>query len=100
MFTDLNKIYQGEFGNKIEIEIYTKKQFYKYQVMTAYMEEPNLGIIKRNFSSEDKNKYVNSNIEKSKIKFEYSYNASNKLLTLITCNPTGKSRVIVTACAI
>lgn len=98
MFADLGKIYNGDLGNKIEIEIYTKETFKKYEIMTVYMEEPNLEIIKRNFKGEEKQRYITNNVNKSKIKFEYIYRDADKLLTLVTCDSTGKNRIIVTSC--
>lgn len=98
MFADLSKIYKGELGNKIDIEIYTKEQHKKYEIMTAYMEDPNSETATKKFSKKDKAIYVNSNIKKSNVKFEYSYNEEKKLLTLATCDSTGKKRIIITAC--
>ena len=97
MFADLSKIYNGTLGNKVEIEIYTENAFHKYQVITSYMEEPNNEIIQRSFTEEEKNTYITKNISKSKTKFEYSADISNKMLTLVTCDSTGKKRIVVTA---
>jgi len=97
MFADLSKIYKGELGDSIEIEIYTKDMYKKYQVITAYMEEPNLDIIQRNFNNDEMGKYISKNILKSKTKFNYNSSETKKLLTLVTCDSTGKERIVVTA---
>lgn len=97
MFADLSKIYKGELGDSIEIEIYTKDSYKKYQVITAYMEEPNLDIVQRNFKDEEMEKYIFKNIKKSKMKFKYDLPKINSLLTLVTCDSTGKDRIVVTA---
>lgn len=97
MFADLSKIYRGELGDSIEIEIYTKDAYKKYQVITAYMEEPNLDIIQRNFNNNEIEKYISNNIKKSKMKFKYNLSKTSKLLTLVTCDSTGKDRIVVTA---
>lgn len=98
MFADLSKIYKGELGNKIDIDIYTKESNKKYEIITAYMEDPNSETATKKFSKKDKATYVNSNIKKSKIKFEHSYSEEKKLLTLATCDSTGKKRIIITSC--
>lgn len=97
MFADLSKIYKGELGDFIEIEIYTKDAYKKYQVITAYMEEPNLDIVQRNFNNNEMEKYISNNIKKSKMKFMYNLSEPSKLLTLVTCDSTGDKRIIVTA---
>ena len=97
MFADLAKIYNGELGESIEIEIYLKSQVKIYEVITSYEEEPNLGIIERNFKENGKEEYINKNLEKSKVKFKYTASSSNNIITLVTCDSTGKNRIVVTA---
>lgn len=97
MFADLNKIYNGDLGKNIEVEIYTEKNLKKYQIISAYMEKPDLKMIKKNFNEEEKNNFIKENIEKSKIKFNYNLDKTNNLLALLTCDTTGRKRIVITA---
>lgn len=97
MFADLAKVYNGELGNNIEIEIYTENSFRKYKIFTCYMEEPNLNVIQKNWNEEEKQEFIDNAIKKSKIDFNCDIDYSKNLLTLITCDATGKERIIVHA---
>lgn len=97
MFADLAKVYKGELGNNIEIEIYTENSFRKYKIFTCYMEEPNLNVIQKNWNEEEKQEFIDNAIKKSKIDFSCDIDYSKNLLTLITCDATGKERIIVHA---
>ncbi len=97
MFADLEKVYKGELGDKITIEIYTEEAFKKYMVFASYMEEPNLKVIQKNWNQEQKTNFIESAIKKSSIKFSYDMENNKNILTLITCDSTGKKRIIVHA---
>ncbi len=96
MFADLNKIYSGELGDNIQIEIYTKEHSYLYQIVTAYVAEPSLDIVKKSFSTDnEKQQYLNKAIKKSRVKFKNSEELKGDIITLITCY--GEQRVVVSA---
>ena len=99
MFADLYKIYDGSMGEDINVEIYTEQEFTNYKVFSAYIVEPNIGIIIKNFKNNDeKQEYINSVIKKSKIKFDTSSLDYDKgIITLITCNSAAKYRMVVHA---
>ena len=97
MFADLAKVYNGELGENIEVEIYTENNFKKYKIFTCYMEEPNLNVIQKNWNDEEKQEFIDNAIKKSKIDFNCDIDYGKNLLTLITCDSTGKERIIVHA---
>ncbi len=97
MFANLYKIYNGVLGKNIDIKIYTENKRCIYKVFSSYIDEPNLEVIKNNFTEEEKKNYINRALAKSKVKFNQEINYSNKIITLITCDATNKQRVIVHA---
>lgn len=97
MFANLNKIYKGELGNEIYVEIYTKAEKSKYKVFSAYMTQPVASIIQKNFKENQKEKYIQNAINKSSQKFECEINNEKNIITLITCNGIGDKRIIVNA---
>ena len=50
MFTELDKIYNGELGNEVYIQIYTLENSYTYQVIASYIAKPSLEIVKKSFN--------------------------------------------------
>lgn len=99
MFSNLAKIYNGDLGKDVYVEIYTKENNFKYKVISSYIEEPNLPLIQRNFTEEEKIDYINKVVKKSKIDFKQeSYiDYKENIITLITCDSAGTQRVIVHA---
>ncbi len=97
MFADLAKVYRGELGNKIDIEIYTEQSFKKYSIFACYMEEPNINVIQKNWNQEQKNNFIDTAIQKSNIEFTSDIDYNKNIVTLITCDSTGKKRIIVHA---
>lgn len=95
MFTELNNMCNGDFGNNIVIEIYTKDNLYKYQVRAAYITEIDLSLMKRNLNEEQKEEYLNKAIKRSKIQFENPSNSNGEILTLVTCHD--KQRAVINA---
>ena len=97
MFAHLQKIYDGELGKNIDVEICTENGNNIYKVFSCYIEKPNLDIIKNKFSEQEKQEYINNAIKKSKIDFNQEIDYSGKIITLITCGATSKERIIVNA---
>lgn len=97
MFADLDKIYKGELGTDVDIKIYTENNVNTYKVFACYIDKPNVDIIKKDFSKEEKEEYINKAIEKSNIKFYQDVTYENKMITLITCGNTNQERIIVNA---
>ena len=49
MFSELNKIYYGQLGTNINIQIFTKQGKYNYKIKSAYAIEVTEDILQRNF---------------------------------------------------
>lgn len=95
MFTELDKIYNGELGNEVYIQIYTLENSYKYQVIASYIAKPSLEIVKKNFKNNEREQYLENAINKSKIEFKKLENMEENILTLVTCH--GTQRTVVNA---
>ena len=98
MFADLHKIYNGELGTNIDIQIYLPEKINNYKVFSTYISESNNeDIIKKKFD-ENNEKYINDLIQKSKIKFDVdNVDFNEKIITLVTCDTNRKKRVVVHA---
>lgn len=98
MFADLKKIYDGEFGKDVYIEVYdTENNFIKYKIFATYMVEPTLEVVKKDFKISEKKKYIDNAYNQSTVKFNCGFNYQKDLLTLVTCDNTGNKRIIVNA---
>lgn len=97
MFSNLLDIYNGKYGDDLYVEIYTKEGMNKYKVMASYVEKPNLSLVQKNFTDEEKENYINNAIEKSKIKFKCNRDYTKSIITLITCDTINTKRVLVHA---
>ena len=98
MFADLKSIYNGSLGKEIYIDIYTSTLNLRYKVYSSYMTDPedysiNSGIVK----ADDEQKYINEILKRSTIKYNVVPDKEDKLLTLSTCDSTGKKRILVHA---
>lgn len=93
MFTDLNKIVDGELGNNIVINIYTEKANYQYKMFSTYISKP----IKEPINTQiaDIQGFINTAIQKSNVSCNTYPTDKDKILTLSTCNGSGKNRTIV-----
>ena len=91
MFAHLEKVYNGDLGNDIDIGNHL------YKVFSSYIQSPNVEIIQNQFSEFEKKNYIDKAIEKSKITFNKNIDYSKKMITLITCSSNSKNRIIVHA---
>lgn len=97
MFANLQKIYDGELGTNIDVEICTEEKNHIYKVFSCYIETPNLDIIKNQFSVQEKEEYINRVLKKSVLDFHQEIDYSKKLITLVTCGSSSKNRIVVHA---
>lgn len=95
MFTDLDKIYNGELGESVYIRIYTKDGLNLYKVISSYRTKQDLNIVRKSFSDKNKKIYIENAIKRSNVKFAQDVDYNNNLITLITC--FGKQRTVVNA---
>ena len=95
MFTQLDKIYAGDLGNEVYIQIYTPETSYKYQVIASYIAKQSLSIVKKDFVNEQRQNYLENAMNKSKVKFKQVTNMQENILTLVTCH--GEERTVINA---
>lgn len=97
MFADLVNIYNGNLGNNIDIYVTNPEKTMTFKVFSSYETEPedystNTGITEKEFSD-----FIKTLKQKSKRAFDCEFENTDKILTLSTCNSTGKKRVLVHA---
>lgn len=96
MFYDLQKVLNNELGDKVIIEIFTPTEKLEYRIYSCYKEEPEEYAIKSNLVEEsDVQDYINEMLERSEIPYNIVPDKSDKLITLSTCDSSGKNRIIV-----
>ena len=95
MFAELNDIYDGRIGEKIDINIYIENYSFRYSAFSIYKSEPVKEPIQTRF--QNKEKFIEERIEKSRINFNIYPNSEDGILTLSTCDNTGKDRIILHA---
>lgn len=93
MFSDLQKIVKNELGTEITINIYLKNKQIQYRIFSSYFSEPIKDPINTNIT--DHKAFIETAREKSQIDFNIMPNEQDPILTLSTCDRTGKKRVIV-----
>lgn len=98
MFSDLQKILKEELGTDILIKVYFKNQEKQYKVFSSYLSEPIKNPINTNIT--DKKTFIEKIIKDSQIDFNIMPNEQDEILTLSTCDRTGKKRIIVHAVGI
>ncbi len=93
MFSELQKIVKNELGTDITIKIYLENKEKEYKVFSSYYSEP----IKDPINSNVKNtrQFIKNAKEKSQIDFNINPNEQDRLLTLSTCDNSGKKRILV-----
>lgn len=102
MFSNLNNLIQADWnfeGENSYILFATEKESFKAEIFSVYKESENTLTMQNNFgNNEEFEKYIISIKEKSIKKFEnVEVFASDKILTLCTCDNTNKNRIVVHA---
>lgn len=98
MFANLNKIYKGELGENVEVQIITKQEKYTYKVIAAYVMDLDYATIEQNLSEKEKEAYIERALKRSKIKFNTEgIDKTKEMLTLVTCTADGEKRIVVNA---
>lgn len=96
MFNPLQKIVKGSLGDEVYINIYTREYSMKYMVYSSYYNEPTIDPIRTELK--DKQAFIDETSKKSLVEFKHpKLNSDSHILTLSTCNMTGKKRTIVHA---
>ena len=97
MFYDLQKIYNGSLGNNITVNIFTEENIFTYNVISCYQIDPKDNISTPYLTHESFSDFKNNVLNMSKISFNTYIPFEDKLLTLLTCDTTGKKRIVVHA---
>ncbi len=95
MFSDLQKIYKNELGTDIVIEIYTETEKLEYKVYSSYLTEPEEYSIKVLLDEDSEKEYLQEILNRSSIMYNIVPDKSDKLITLSTCDNSGKNRILV-----
>lgn len=98
MFSDLIKIYNQELGKEITIDIYTESSKNTYKVFSCYKTAPESYGIKSNIVDADEfYQYSKDMLDRSEIVYNVTFEKEDKVITLSTCDATGKNRILVHA---
>lgn len=95
MFKDLLKIYGNELGNDVTIQIYTENEKREYAVFSSYMIEPEEYATQILTTDEQQEEYISKILERSTITYNIVPNKNDKLITLSTCDNSGKNRFLI-----
>ena len=88
MFSDLENI-------AVNIEIYMPDRMMKFKTFSSYYSEPEDYAINTAVNENELNTFKQTIRQRSKKEFESDYRNSNQIITLSTCDRTGKKRVLV-----
>lgn len=97
MFADLEKICSGELGNDIDIYVYTPEKSMKFKVFSAYTNIPEEYSINTEITEKEYDQFVETLKNKSEKEFVGKPDKSNQIITLSTCDKSGKERILVHA---
>lgn len=97
MFADLVKIYKNQLGTDIDIHIYTPTKERVYKVFSSYEIEPEDYSINTSITENKYNEFIEVLKNRSTINYNINPQESSQILTLSTCDNTGKKRIIVHA---
>lgn len=95
MFKDLLKIYKNELGNDVKIEIYTKKEKMEFAVYSSYMIQPEEYATKVLTTDKEQEEYITEILKRSTITYNIVPSNRDKLITLSTCDNSGKNRILI-----
>lgn len=95
MFKDLLKIYRNELGNNVIIEIYTETEKMEFAVYSSYMIEPEEYATQVLTTDEQEEEYISEILKRSSITYNIVPTKKDKLITLSTCDNSGKNRILI-----
>ncbi len=97
MFADLVKIYKGELGTDININIYTPAMERVYKVFSSYESDPEDYAINTSITENQYDEFIDLLKNRSSIDYNIDPKQSSQILTLSTCDNTGRKRILVHA---
>ena len=101
MFADLVKIYENKLtegkDNNIDIHIYTETMERIYKVFSSYKTEPEDYSIDTSVTENEYKEFIENLKNRSETDYNIDPKQSSQILTLSTCDNTGKKRILVHA---
>jgi sortase B len=97
VFADLVDLCKGNFGKDIAIYIYTEEKTMEFKVFSSYEIEPEDYSINSKISEGEFEQFKQTILKRSQIDFDGNAEGGNQILTLSTCDNSGKKRIIVHA---
>ena len=101
MFADLVKIYENKLtegnDNNIDIHIYTETMERIYKVFSSYKTEPEDYSINTSVTENEYKEFIENLKNRSETDYNIDPKQSSQILTLSTCDNTGKKRILVHA---
>lgn len=101
MFGTLKNTHSKEWQenkDNLKITFITEMHRYTYEIFSTYVSEPEEYYINTEFSTiESFNEFVKTIKERSESKYDVEVTKDDKILTLSSCTPSGKKRVVVHA---
>ena len=98
MFAPVYGIAKGEFSKDIEIVVLTELRKRVYKVFSSYVERPNVySIIPGLNNVSQYEQFISSAKGKSSIDYGVPVSSDSKMITLSTCDVSGRKRAIVHA---
>ena len=97
MFADLENIANGKLGNNINIELYMPDRKMNFQVFSSYDIDPEDYSINTSIAENELDEFKTTLKTRSSMDFESECDYTNQILTLSTCDRTGKKRILVHA---
>ncbi len=98
MFADLIKIYNGELGQDVNIEIYTPDKKMTFKVLSSYaIKSDDTYAVNTDIGKYEMEEFKRTIKQKSEKEFKGDADEVERVLTLSTCDKTGKKRIIVHA---
>ena len=94
---DLDVAYMISIGNNVNIEIYLPDRMMKFKVFSSYYSEPEDYAINTGITEAQYDEFIENLANKSNIDYGISPEQSNQILTLSTCDSTGKRRILIHA---
>lgn len=97
MFADLVNIYKGNLGTDIDVNIYTPSKERVYKIFSSYESNPEDYAINTSIKESEYDEFIENLKNRSSIDYKVSPKESSQILTLSTCDNTGKKRILVHA---
>ncbi len=97
MFADLENIANGKLGDNINIELYMPDRKMNFQVFSSYDIDPEDYSINTSIAENELDEFKTTLKTRSSMDFESECDYTNQILTLSTCDRTGKKRILVHA---